>query len=278
LRAHQAVEKGEALTGDQLNELDAEITRKYYAQDKGVCVVDDEVKAEWVLIPHFYSSYYVYQYATAVSASWGIHIDAPQIVSVLSFETVKDYEDYISRLRQIPRAFDQTTEQMRRGMADKLMPPKILVEKAVSQTHELASQKPEDIPFAQPFKKFPQRISSANQKRLREAALAVIRDEVLPVYAKLEKFLKDEYVPKGRTEMGDWALPDGEARYAFAVKEATTTTLAPEQIHQIGLQQVGEIANKMREVARREGHPDVKSFEAAAAKAPELFAHSRRRS
>jgi len=61
--------KGESLTGDRLNALYLDITRKYYGHDKGVCTVDDEVKAEWVLIPHFYSNYYVYQYATAMAAA-----------------------------------------------------------------------------------------------------------------------------------------------------------------------------------------------------------------
>ena len=69
LRAHQLAEKGQALTGDQLNRLYLQITRKYYGHDKGVCVVDDNVQAEWAFIPHFYESYYVYQYATSLTAS-----------------------------------------------------------------------------------------------------------------------------------------------------------------------------------------------------------------
>ncbi len=69
LRAHQVAEKGQALTGDELDKLYLDITRKYYGHDRGVCLVDDEIKAEWGFIPHFYSSYYVYQYATALTAS-----------------------------------------------------------------------------------------------------------------------------------------------------------------------------------------------------------------
>jgi len=69
LRIHDLAEKGEALTGDRLNELYREITRKYYGHDKGVCIVDDEIKSEWSYIPHFYYNFYVYQYATAFTAS-----------------------------------------------------------------------------------------------------------------------------------------------------------------------------------------------------------------
>jgi oligoendopeptidase F len=69
LRVHELGEKGEAITGDRLNDLYMEITRKYYGHDKGVCVVDDEIKSEWAYIPHFYYNFYVYQYATSFTAS-----------------------------------------------------------------------------------------------------------------------------------------------------------------------------------------------------------------
>jgi oligoendopeptidase F len=69
LRIHEQEEKGEPLTGDVLNSLYADIARKYYGQDQGFCVVDDEVKSEWGVVPHFYMDYYVYQYATAFTAS-----------------------------------------------------------------------------------------------------------------------------------------------------------------------------------------------------------------
>jgi len=69
LRIHEMAERGEALTGDVLNALYEEITRKYYGHDQGICIVDDEIKAEWAYIPHFYYNFYVYQYATSFTAS-----------------------------------------------------------------------------------------------------------------------------------------------------------------------------------------------------------------
>src|SRR5678815_6095225 len=83
-----------------------------------------------------------------VSQFSGIHTQLPQLVSVLSFQSVKDYEDYISRLNQVPRAFDETVIQMRKGMAEKLMPARILLEQVVTQSDKLATRKPEDSPFA----------------------------------------------------------------------------------------------------------------------------------
>jgi uncharacterized protein (DUF885 family) len=198
-----------------------------------------------------------------VSQFGGVHVDMPQLVSVLSFQSVKDYDDYIARLKQMPRYFDENMIQMRKGMAEGLMPARILLEKVVTQSNGLATQTPEQSPFAQPFAKFPSGISEADQKRLREAGLAAIRDSVLPAYVKFTKFVRDEYAPKGRTEPGVWALPNGAERYAFLVKQNTTTNLTPEEIHQIGLQQVHDIEARMLKVANQLGFKDLKSLDAA---------------
>jgi uncharacterized protein (DUF885 family) len=210
-----------------------------------------------------------------VSQFGGVHIDMPQVVSLLSFQTVKDYEDYIARLKQIPTLFDQNVVQMRKGMAEGLMPPKILLEQVVTQANGIATQPVEQTPFAHPFDSFPKEISAVDQKRLRQAGLAAIRESVLPAYVKFTTFVRDEYAPKGRTEPGVWALPDGDARYAFRVKESTTTNLTPEEIHQLGLAQVKEIEERMLEVAHKLGYKDVKSLNAACNTDPKLHAHSR---
>jgi uncharacterized protein (DUF885 family) len=205
----------------------------------------------------------------------GIHIDAPQLVSLLSFESVKDYEDYISRLKQLPRLFEQNIIQMRKGMADGLMPPKILLDQVVTQANGIATTPAEKSPFAHPFDKFPDAISEADRKRLREAGLAAVRESVIPAYVKFTSFVRDEYAPKGRTEPGVWSLPDGPERYAFRVKESTTTNLTPEEIHQIGLAQVKEIEGRMLGVAHQLGYPDLKSFYAAVKNNPKLHPKSR---
>ncbi len=210
-----------------------------------------------------------------VSQEGGIHIDAPQLVSILSFTSVKDYEDYITRLKLLSRLFDETTVQMRKGMAEGLMPPKILLEKVVTQSNGIATTPVEQSPFVHPFDKFPDGISEADRKRLREAGLAAVKDSVVPAYVKFTAFVRDEYAPKGRAEPGAWSLPDGAAWYAFRVKESTTTTLTPEEIHQIGLEQVKEIEARMLGVVNQLGYKDMTSFKAAVDADPKLHAHSR---
>ena len=205
----------------------------------------------------------------------GIHIEAPQLVSILAFTNTKDYDDYISRLKKLPTLFDQNIEQMRKGMADGLMPPRILLAQVVEQANKIATTPLEQSPFARPFDKFPDTVPEADQKRLREQGLSAIRESLIPMYVKFTKFVRDEYAPKGRTEPGVWALPDGAERYAFRVKEVTTTALTPEEIHQIGLAQVKEIEGRMLDVAKQLGYSDLKTFRAAIKADPKLHAHSR---
>jgi uncharacterized protein (DUF885 family) len=146
---------------------------------------------------------------------------------------------------------------MRKGMNDKLMPPRFLLEKAADQCSAMASQAPEESPFAQPFLKFPASISEPDRKRLRAAGLSAIKEFVLPAYARFTAFIRDEYAPKGRVDPGIWSLPDGAARYRFEVRSMTTTDLTADQIHAIGLKQVDEIEADMLALAHTLGFKDL---------------------
>ena len=205
----------------------------------------------------------------------GIHIDAPQLVSSLSFATVKDYDDYVARLKQLPRAFNETMIQMRNGMRDGLMPPRILLVQVAEQTEGIANQKAEDTPFAQPTTKFPIDFSQADRDRLRAAVVNAIRDQVLPAYKTFLNFVRNDYAPKGRTTIGLSALPQGTARYALAVRLQTTTTMQPEEIHQLGLREVARIEAEETVIANKLGFKDLKSFRDSLKNNPQLHPKSR---
>ncbi|MFC5861590.1 DUF885 domain-containing protein [Acidicapsa dinghuensis] len=205
----------------------------------------------------------------------GIHTTYPELVPQLSFETVKDYDDWIARLRAIPTAFQQATDDMELGVEDHRVPPKFLLEKALDQVKELANQKPEDSPLAQPLKKFPASISAADQTRIKQEMLDVIAKQVLPAYQKLARFMESTYVPAGRTDPGIWALPDGDKYYAFLVRRTTTTDLTPAQIHQIGLDEVAKDETDMLAIAKKLGFADLKSFEEHVKTDPKLKPASR---
>ena len=205
----------------------------------------------------------------------GIYATYPLLVTQLSFTTVKDYDDWIARLHAIPKAFAQITTNMSIGMDDHRVPPKYLLEKALAQVNELANQKPEDSPLALPLKKFPTTISATEQARIRTEMLDAISKEDLPAYRHFARFLQASYIPAGREQPGISALPDGAAYYRFLVRRTTTTDLTPDQIHEIGVEQVQKDEAEMLVIAKKLGFSDLKSFRASLKTNPKLHPTSR---
>jgi uncharacterized protein (DUF885 family) len=193
----------------------------------------------------------------------GFHTDLAQMPNDLPFDTVKDYDDYISRLQKVPTAFSQITTNMQLGIDDGRMPPEYLLEKVLVQVQALADQKPADSPFALPLKKFPKTVNAAEQKRITGELLNVIATDVLPSYQRFAKFMKVDYVPKGRKDPGVWALPDGDAYYAFRIRQSTTLNKTAAEIHQIGLDEVKRDETEMLAIVHKLGFADLKSFNAA---------------
>ena len=207
----------------------------------------------------------------------GLHSELPQLVGRLSFDTVKDYDDYTARLTKIPTAFDQISANMNAGIEDGRVPPKYLLEKVLVQVNAVATQKPEDTPFARPFKKFPAGISAEDQTRIKAAVLDAIQKQVLPAYQQFERFLKATYIPAGRTDPGVWSLPDGDKYYAFRVQQSTTTDLTPAQIHQIGLDEVKRDEAEMLVIAQKLGFKDIASLRASIVSNPKLHPQTKER-
>jgi len=205
----------------------------------------------------------------------GAHLQVAQFVAIIPFNTTKQYEDYLARLHGIPTVFDQVIELMRAGEKDGLMPPRYLLEKTVTQCKNIADPVGEASPFGLPLKKFPDAVPEADRKRLHDAIVAAIDKEVRPAYEKLKSFLATEYAPKGRTEPGIWALPDGDARYRFAIRRLTTTNMEPAAIHELGLKEVARIEAEELEVAKKLGFSDLKTFRASVKNDAKLYATSR---
>ena len=190
----------------------------------------------------------------------GIQLGIPSLMTQMPLRTVKDYENYLARLHGIPHVLDEVTADMRQGMADHLMPPRYLLDKVAVQAEDIATKPLTTSPFGEPLQKFPSGIGQADQARLTIAIQGAIHDEVDPAYAKFAAFVKNDYAPQGRTDPGVWALPDGAARYRFAVRAQTTTDLTPEQIHAMGVKQVTAIEAEMLKLAESLGYHDLKSF------------------
>jgi uncharacterized protein (DUF885 family) len=193
----------------------------------------------------------------------GIQLDLPDIAEHTSFDTVDDYDNYITRLGKVPLAFTQTMTNMQTGLDDHRTPPQYLMEKVLVQTQAIAAQKPEDSPFALPLKKFPASISTGDRKRITDSLLDAIATKVMPSYQRFAKFLSATYIPNCRKDPGIWAIPDGDAYYAFRIRQSTTLNKTAAEIHQIGLDEVKRDEAAMMVIVHQLGFSDLKTFAAA---------------
>jgi len=205
----------------------------------------------------------------------GAHLGLAEFVPQIPFDTTKEYEDYIARLHQVPRVINQLIEVLQEGKREGMLPPKLLLEKVVTQIQSIAGPAGEVNAFGMPAAKFPAAVPAADQKRLHDAIVKTVDTEVRPAYSKLGDYIGKEYAPFGRTDPGYWALPNGDALYRFAVKQQTTTDLDPESIHELGLKEVERIHAEMLVIAKQQGFADRKSFQASLKTNPKLIPTSR---
>jgi uncharacterized protein (DUF885 family) len=200
------------------------------------------------------------EYEMPVSQVDGPHLRLADLPLAVPFDTVKQYEDYIARLHQIPAAFTQTEGVLRASLKDGLVPVRFLLEKVQGQCEGVIKANP----FILPTKKFPAGIPAAEQQRLTKAITDVVTKEVLPAYQAFGEFVAKEYAPKGRTQLSIESLPGGEKRYMNDIRSRTTlSTMTPDQIHQIGLSEMKRIEGEMLAIAHAQGFSDLASFRAS---------------
>jgi uncharacterized protein (DUF885 family) len=203
--------------------------------------------------------YELKNYEMPINQQNGIQTSLADLPRSVPLDSVQHYEDYIARLRQIPRVLDQTTEVLRAGMKDGLMPPKIILVQLPGQCDGIVAADP----FILPAKKFPAGFSEADKQKLTAEMTQAINQDVMPAYQKFATFLRTEYDPNGRTALSIESLPDGKRRYAEAVKAMTTIDITPAAVHALGLREVARITAEMTALAKAQGYKDLASFRAA---------------
>ena len=199
------------------------------------------------------------EYEMPINQQNGIHTSLADLPLSVPLDSVKHYEDYIARLHQIPRVLSQTTEVLRAGMKDKLMPVRFLLEKLPVQCQGII----DSDPFLIPTKKYPATVSPEAQKRLTQEITDAINVDVIPAYKTFADFLRTVYAPEGRTRLSVTSLPDGQKRYQNDIYARTTTHMTPDEIHQLGLREIDRIQAEMTLIAKKEGFADLASFRAS---------------
>src|SRR5262249_30448517 len=157
------------------------------------------------------------------------------------FRNSADYEKYIAKMNDVPRFFEENLALMRQGLKIGFTAPQVVLKGKDGTALQIAQAQPIESPFYKPFKSMPNTMPRPEQQRLQKLAEATIRDRVLPAYARVAAFLKDEYIPRARTTIAASALPDGKAFYASQIREYVTEDRTPDEIHALGLSEVKRI-------------------------------------
>jgi len=175
-----------------------------------------------------------------------------QLTDAIHFDTVKDYEDWITRLKTFPTYMDQTLALLQQGLKEGIKHSRITMDRLPGQIDKQLVA-PEESGFYAPFKRFPKSIPEADQQRLAAAGRDAISSSILPAFREMKEFFVTQYVPNCYDQVGVWQWPNGAEVYSFEVRRFTTTNLTPAQIHEIGLSEVKRIRAEMEEVKAKSG-------------------------
>ncbi|HUP50751.1 MAG TPA: DUF885 domain-containing protein, partial [Thermoanaerobaculia bacterium] len=184
----------------------------------------------------------------------GIHSQIPQLVQMTPKFTVRNYDDLLARLRQSPRVVDQTIDLMRRGIESGITPPRItLGEVAGLIANQLVDDVEKSPIYQVGFTEFRANIPAEERGRIQAEARKVIAGNVIPSLRKLHRFWVEDYYPRTRQSVAMADLPDGPAWYAHNVRVMTTTSMTPDQIHELGLSEVKRIRAEMEQIREQAG-------------------------
>jgi prolyl oligopeptidase len=170
------------------------------------------------------------------------------MANYLSFTSVNDYEDWLTRMGKLGEVVDQTIKLAERGRKAGYMPPKILMQRIPGQLAAQLVDDAEASPFYEIFAEMPTSIADDDQQRLRSMARDTIEETVLPAYRKLARYFSGTYLPASRDSIGLSSLPNGSAWYEFHAHRYTTTQMTPDDIHRLGLNEVRRIRDEMQNV------------------------------
>lgn len=204
----------------------------------------------------------------------GFFMRALTASSSVSMENRQDYEDYLARLGEVPRYFDENMDNMRRGSDEGFVLPQIVIDGVLPTIQAQVKDQAEDSSFYEPFEKMSDRLTAAEQAELREAGIAVIGDEVMPAFAALASFLAGEY--EASEALAAEQLPQGEDYYAFQIRRYTTLTdVSADEIHAIGLSEVARIREEMHAIIEElEFDGDLPDFTDYLLNDPQFFAET----
>ena len=270
----QALFRGDQRYADQLGD---SISDEYYAAEKaasekdlaGLAAIDRSV-----LGPTDQLAYDVFKFTTEdtlrgyqpdllaltrvrpMNHFFGIHTFYPTLASGKGgapFTTLADYENNLKRHGDFVIYLDRAIGRWREGMASGVVDTRLTVRNMIEQLDTQLKQKPEDSPYYGPVKQFPQAIAAADRTRLAAEYRTAITAELYPALTRVRDFLRTEYLPVAREGVGLLTMKGGDQLYRYQVQSTTTLPMTPEEVHQLGLEEVARITGEMEKVRQEVG-------------------------
>ena len=195
---------------------------------------------------------------------WSLHLHMGQLASgrsIQPFRNTEDYDNWLKRVEAFVVWCDTAVVNMKKGMQTGYVLPKPLIIKILPQIAAFAAGPAKDHLFYSPVRSFPDEILPGDRTRLEQAYSEIIENRIIPAFSRLYHFMKNEYLPAGRTSSGIWDLPDGDKWYQYLIKYYTHTNMTPDEIFETGRQEVERILAEMETVKNQTGFEgDLKSF------------------
>ena len=197
---------------------------------------------------NFINAYQTRSYLIPFNSDWGFYMSWTRMPSDTDFGTVEDYKNYLARLHQMPRAMDEYISLMREGLKTGMTQPRVILDGRDEPIKAQLVESVSESAFYQPFVDLPESMVAGEKTELLATAEKVVSEDVIPAFQRLYDFFHDEYVPGARTTLGASELPDGLAFYQGQIKQYATVDMTPQQIHDLGLEQVARIRAEMQAI------------------------------
>ncbi len=185
----------------------------------------------------------------------GIQQAAANLFAIAPRDTRADLEDQLRRLTSLPAAIDQVIALLDEGLRRGVTQSRVALRNVPQQVRNQIVGDPLAAPLLVAFRQLPPSLPAEEQQRLRAAAARIYTGDVVPAWRRLERFLEERYLPQARDDVSWRSLPQGAAWYEELVRQRTTTDLTPQQIHEIGRQEVARIRTAMERVKASTGFP-----------------------
>ena len=191
------------------------------------------------------------EYQMPINSEGSFHVNLTRMANNTQFKTNQDYQNYLDKLIQIPKVFNQHISNMQAGLKSGMTQPQVIIHHYPEFIDKYISSNAEDSSFYKPFTKIHKNIEQKDVQIIQTQAKEIINKQINPAYQNFKKFMVEEYIPGAKKDIGAYSFPNGKAYYQQQIKEYTTLDLTPKQIHDIGWKEVKRIRSEMEEIIKQ---------------------------